>query len=124
MLMQSDSANEARRLVVDRVDEGKRLDRYLSLYINDLSRQRLKGLILESKVSLGGMTQCDPAYKVKTGEVINVVVPEAATPELLGEDIALNIVFEDPNLIVIDKPPGLVTHPAPGNETGTLVAYQ
>ena len=105
--MHWDSVNEARRLVVDAVDEGKRLDRYLSLHIGELSRQRLKGLILESRVSLGGSAQRDPAYKVKAGEVINVFVPEAEAPELLGEEIALNIVFEDPYLIVVDKPPGL-----------------
>ncbi len=121
MLMQSDSANEARRLVVDAIDKGKRLDRYLSLQIDDLSRQRLKGLILKAQVSLGGAAQCDPAYKVNTGDVIDLVVPAATAPEPLGEEIALNVVYEDPHLIVVDKPPGLVTHPAPGHETGTLV---
>lgn len=119
--MQSDSANEARRLVVDAVDAGKRLDRYLSAHIDDLSRQRLKGLILEAKVSSNGSMRCDPAYKVRTGDVIDLIVPTAVAPGLLGEEIALDVVFEDPYLIVVDKPPGLVTHPAPGHETGTLV---
>ena len=121
MLMQSDSANEARRLVVDVEDQGKRLDRYLSLRIEELSRQRLKMLILGSQVSLGGAVQCDPAYKVRSGDVVDLVVPAAVAPQPQGEKIALNVIFEDAHLIVIDKPSGLVTHPAPGHETGTLV---
>ena len=119
--MDSDSANASRRLVVDEEDSGKRLDRYLSLRIEGLSRQRLKALILEGQVRLDGAARCDPAAKVKPGAVIDLVVPAAVAALPLGEDIALNVVFEDKHLIVIDKPPGLVTHPAPGHETGTLV---
>ncbi|MFY0610130.1 MAG: RluA family pseudouridine synthase [Hyphomicrobiaceae bacterium] len=119
--MVSDSAIVSKRLVVDDDDAGKRLDRYLSLMINELSRQRIKVLIMDRQVSIDDTPQPDPAHKVKPGMVIDLVVPDAVAAEPLGEDIALNVVYEDAHLIVIDKPPGLVTHPAPGHETGTLV---
>jgi 23S rRNA pseudouridine1911/1915/1917 synthase len=116
-----DSANAVRRLDVDVADTGKRLDRYLSGAIGELSRQRLKALILDRQVSIDGLVQTDPAYKVRAGAAVEVVVPAAAPAEPVGEDIPLNVVYEDDDLIVVDKPPGLVTHPAPGHEAGTLV---
>ncbi|MGI9479084.1 MAG: RluA family pseudouridine synthase [Hyphomicrobiaceae bacterium] len=119
--MVSDSVNVSTRLVVDANDAGKRLDRYLSTMIDELSRQRLKALILDGEVCVDGAPLLDPAHKVRPGSVVEVAVPEAVSPEPLGEDIALDVVFEDPHLIVIDKPAGIVTHPAPGHETGTLV---
>lgn len=120
-VMMSDSAYEFRRLVVDDEDAGKRLDRYLSKAIDDLSRQRLKAFILDGKVAINGEMRSDPAYKVRSGSEISVEVPAAVAPEPAGEKIPLTIVFEDAHLIVVDKPAGLVTHPAPGHETGTLV---
>lgn len=119
--MTCDSANAPRRLVVDDVDAGERLDRYLSSMIEAVSRQRLKALILDGQVRVAGTVQTDPASRVRGGGYIDVVIPEPRPAEPLGEDIPLNIVFEDADLIVIDKPPGLVAHPAPGHETGTLV---
>ncbi|MFT5511585.1 MAG: 23S rRNA pseudouridine1911/1915/1917 synthase [Hyphomicrobiaceae bacterium] len=119
--MVCDSANAVRRLVVDEADVGNRLDRYLSGMIADISRQRLKALILDGQVSVDGTPKRDPAYKVRAGIAIEVLVPEPAPAAPLGEDISLNVAYEDAHLIVIDKPPGLVAHPAPGNETGTLV---
>jgi 23S rRNA pseudouridine1911/1915/1917 synthase len=120
-LMRSDSANESTRLVVDEQDAGKRLDRYLSAAVDELSRQRLKVLILDGLITVDGSVQKDPAHKVRAGGQIAFEVPEAVAAEPLGESIPLDIVFEDAHLIVINKPPGLVTHPAPGHEAGTLV---
>ena len=103
-------------------DEGaSRLDRVLALRVPDLSRSRLKALILDGKVAVGGATIGDPAYHVGVGDTIRIVVPEAVSPEPEGENIPLTIVYEDDQIIVIDKPPGLVVHPAVGHETGTLV---
>jgi len=119
--MRSDSANASTRLVVDEADAGKRLDRYLSAAVTELSRQRLKGLILEGLIAVDGVVKTDPAYKVRTGVEIAFDVPDAVAAEPLAEPIPLDVVFEDEHLIVVDKPPGLVTHPAPGHETGTLV---
>ena len=103
-------------------DEGSpRLDRVLAGAIANLSRSRLKALILAGSVTVKGAPVRDPAYHVTRGDTITIDVPEAAPPEPRAEDIPLNIVFEDDDIIVIDKPPGLVVHPAAGNRTGTLV---
>jgi 23S rRNA pseudouridine1911/1915/1917 synthase len=104
---------------------GARLDRYLAerpeLQAAHLSRSRIKALIEEGRVALRGAAARDPSKKLAEGDEIVVEVPPPAPAEPLAEDIALNIVFEDDHLIVIDKPAGLVVHPASGHETGTLV---
>src|SRR4029453_2021803 len=97
------------------------LDRVLAARCERLSRSRLKALILAGSVTLKGDPVRDPAYHVAAGDTITIDVPEAAPPEPLGEDIALNIVYEDDEIIVIEKPKGLVVHPAAGHESGTLV---
>jgi 23S rRNA pseudouridine1911/1915/1917 synthase len=103
-------------------DEGStRLDRVLAVHLADLSRSRLKALILAGAVSLKATAIRDPAYHVAIGDTITIDVPEAAPAEPKGEEIALDIVYEDDDIIVIDKPSGLVVHPAAGHETGTLV---
>jgi 23S rRNA pseudouridine1911/1915/1917 synthase len=99
---------------------GQRLDRVLAA-AGALSRTRLKTLILEGAVSIGARTIRDPGYRVNAGEVVQVAVPEPEPAEPGAENIPLNIVFEDDQLIVIDKPAGLVVHPAAGHATGTLV---
>jgi len=103
-------------------DEGSaRLDRVLAVRLQDLSRSRLKALILDGRVQVGTTPIRDPAYHVGRGETITIDVPEAAPAEPQAEAIALDIVYEDDDIIVIDKPAGLVVHPAAGHETGTLV---
>jgi len=103
-------------------DEGSpRLDRVLAVLRPELSRSRLKALILAGSVAAKGAPVRNPAYHVARGDTITIDVPEAAPPEPAGEDIPLDIVFEDEDIIVIDKPRGLVVHPAAGHETGTLV---
>lgn len=102
-------------------DAGVRLDRFLAMKLTDLSRTRLKELILAGEVSLAERTIRDPEHRVKPGDRLTVRIPppRAATPK--AEKIPLNVVYEDKDLIVIDKPAGLVVHPAPGNANGTLV---
>jgi len=103
-------------------DEGSvRLDRVLAVRLAELSRSRLKALILAGQVAVKSLPVRDPAYHVTSGDTITIDVPEAIAPEPKGEDIALDIVYEDDDIIVIDKPSGLVVHPAAGHETGTLV---
>jgi 23S rRNA pseudouridine1911/1915/1917 synthase len=103
-------------------DEGSvRLDRVLALRLAELSRSRLKALILAGSVSIGPTPIRDPAYHVAAGDTITIDVPEPVPAEPTAEDIALDIVYEDEDIIVIDKPKGLVVHPAAGHETGTLV---
>ena len=117
------SSNNAQRLeVIVNGDEGSvRLDRVLAIRRPELSRSRLKALILAGSVRVRNTAVRDPAYHVAAGDPIVIDVPEATPPEPRGEDIALDIVFEDDDIIVIDKPKGLVVHPAAGHETGTLV---
>lgn len=102
-------------------DAGVRLDRFLALKLTDLSRTRLKELILAGEVRSSERTIKDPEHRVKPGDRLTVRVPpaRAATPK--AEKIPLSVVYEDKDLIVIDKPAGLVVHPAPGNAAGTLV---
>jgi 23S rRNA pseudouridine1911/1915/1917 synthase len=121
--MQSSSSNSGQRLEVKVAgDEGSaRLDRVLAVRQPALSRSRLKALILAGSVTAGGAAIRDPAYHVAAGDTITIDVPEAVAAEPRAEDIALDIVYEDEDIIVIDKPKGLVVHPAAGHETGTLV---
>ncbi len=102
-------------------DAGERLDRLLAGALPDLSRSRIKALVLSGGLVAGGETIADPSYRVKPGQRFALTVPEPvpATPE--GQDIALTVVYEDADLIVIDKPAGLVVHPAAGNPDRTLV---
>jgi 23S rRNA pseudouridine1911/1915/1917 synthase len=122
-LEQGSSSNSGQRLEVTvGGDEGSsRLDRVLAVRLPQLSRSRLKALILAGSVATKSAPVRDPAYHVVSGDTITIEVPEAVAAEPKAEDIALDIVYEDDDLIVIDKPKGLVVHPAAGHETGTLV---
>jgi 23S rRNA pseudouridine1911/1915/1917 synthase len=122
-VQQGPASNSGQRLeVIVAGDEGSiRLDRVLAVRLPQLSRSRLKALILADAVALKNTPIRDPAYHVTAGDTITIDVPEAIAAEPAGEDIALDIVYEDDDIIVIDKPKGLVVHPAAGHETGTLV---
>lgn len=109
------------KIVVAPEDSAARLDRVLSAGVADLSRSRLKALIVDGQVSIAGQPVTDPAYRVKPGEEIVVDVPPAAPAEPEAENIPLDVVYEDDALIVINKPAGLVVHPAAGHASGTLV---
>jgi 23S rRNA pseudouridine1911/1915/1917 synthase len=121
--LQQNSIDSGQRLeVIVGGDEGSvRLDRVLAVRCPALSRSRLKALILAGSVTVKTVPIRDPAYHVARGDTITIDVPEAAPAEPMGEDIALDIAYEDDDIIVIDKPRGLVVHPAAGHETGTLV---
>jgi len=100
---------------------GWRLDRALADAVPTLSRERLKTLIRSGAVESQGSAVRDPALKVRGGEAVRVAVPEPAPAHNEPQDIPLTIVFEDEHLLVVDKPAGLVVHPAAGNLDGTLV---
>ncbi|GAA0568073.1 RluA family pseudouridine synthase [Rhizomicrobium electricum] len=105
---------------------GERLDRFLAGACSDMSRSRLRQLIDEGRVTLEGVRDGtakigDPNHRVKPGEHYKIDVPPAAPALPIGQDIPLNVVYEDDDVIVIDKPAGLVVHPAAGNPDGTLV---
>ncbi len=128
-----DSATETVTICAE--EAGERLDRVLAARIPALSRSRLKALILDGQVTIAdvatadvtieraatGRTIRDPGQSVKPGETVTVTLPPPAPAEPQGENIPLTIVYEDDALIVIDKPAGLVVHPAAGHAQGTLV---
>ncbi len=112
-------------LRVEAHETGERLDRVLARRFADnvaaLSRSRLKALIEAGAVVLDGRTIRDPSHRVKSGAAISINLPPPAPAKPAAEPIALNVVYEDADIIVIDKPRNLVVHPAAGNWTGTLV---
>jgi 23S rRNA pseudouridine1911/1915/1917 synthase len=101
-------------------DGGLRLDKALA-EASGLSRERIKALLGEGRISLGGQAVAQPSLKPAAGTEFAIEVPEAAPAEAQPQDIPLAVVFEDEHLIVVDKPAGLVVHPAAGNLDGTLV---
>jgi 23S rRNA pseudouridine1911/1915/1917 synthase len=106
---------------VGAAESGQRLDRALTTFVSELSRTRLKTLILAGHVAIGGRTIRDPGHCVNAGDEVAVVVPQPAPPTPRPENIPLAVIYEDADIVVIDKPAGLVVHPAAGNWTGTLV---
>ena len=109
-------------LTVAEADAGIRLDKLLAQRVDGLSRARIQALIRAGRVSgPGGATIGDGSYRVKPEDAFTVVVPEAQPAEPTAEAIALDVVYEDADVIVVDKPPHLVVHPAAGHASGTLV---
>ena len=99
---------------------GERLDRYLAGAVEGLTRSAAAKLLEEGQVTLGGKP-LGKNYRLQGGEVLTVSLPEPEPAEALPQDIPLDVVYEDADLIVINKPVGLVVHPAPGHPDGTLV---
>src|SRR5262249_17291910 len=109
-----------RRFQVGAPASGTRLDLFLAAACSDLSRSRLQRLIQEGAVRVDG-APAKRSHAVRAGESVTVEVPEPRTTELTPEAIPLSILYEDDQLLAIDKPAGLVVHPAPGHPSGTLV---
>ncbi|MBM3584529.1 MAG: RluA family pseudouridine synthase [Alphaproteobacteria bacterium] len=102
-------------------EAGERVDKVLARALPRLSRARVQALIKAGGLSTGGATIEDPSHRVKPGHVYRLACPPAEDPVARPEAIPLAIRYEDDDLIIVDKPAGLVVHPAPGNPTGTLV---
>ncbi len=98
----------------------KRIDKALTDYFDDYSRSFLKGLFDERLVCVNGKT-VKPSYKVSASDMIDISIPEPKPVAIEAEDIPLDIVYEDEDIIIVNKPKGMVVHPAPGHYTGTLV---
>src|SRR5215216_3321263 len=126
-------AGHIETVAVAAAQSGERLDRVLAAWFGAertgaehseavaLSRTRLKSLILAGEVAISGRTIRDPGHRVNAGDMILVNVPPAGEAAPRPEAIPLTVVYEDADVIVIDKPAGLVVHPAAGNQSGTLV---
>jgi 23S rRNA pseudouridine1911/1915/1917 synthase len=109
-------------LIVTEAVSGQRLDRVLTAHFSPgLSRARLQALIRHGHVTCDGVSERDPGAKTKLGQRVITTIPEPLPAEPAGEAIPLAIVYEDPHLLVLDKPAGLVVHPAAGHAGGTLV---
>lgn len=99
---------------------GERCDKFIAENVEGVSRSYIKRLFDEEMIFVNGTVR-NASYKLKTGDVIEFELPEPENIEALPEDIPLDIVYEDDSVMVINKPRGMVVHPAPGSETGTLV---
>ncbi|MEG6570593.1 RluA family pseudouridine synthase [Thermoanaerobacterium thermosaccharolyticum] len=106
-------------IIAEKDDVDKRIDSFLASEL-DYTRSYLKKLILDGLVKVNGLL-IKPNYKLKEGDSVDVNIPEAEEIDLKPENIPLDIIYEDDDIIVINKPQGMVVHPAPGNYSGTLV---
>jgi 23S rRNA pseudouridine1911/1915/1917 synthase len=110
-----------RTLTAAAADAGARLDAVIAAHVAELTRTQVKRLIDDGHVAIGGAVATKPGHRVRAGDAIDVDVPAPAVLELAPEPIPLVVVFEDEHVIAVDKPAGLVVHPAPGHPSGTLV---
>ena len=99
---------------------GERIDKYLSEQLEDMTRSHIQKLIKENMVLVNGMT-VKSNFKLSASDQIEVEIPELKEPDILPENIPLDILYEDQDILVVNKPKGMVVHPAPGHYTGTLV---
>jgi 23S rRNA pseudouridine1911/1915/1917 synthase len=116
-----ESGCSVRRVTAEPGDSGQRLDRLLATRLSELSRTRLKQLIEDGRVSLDGAVVTEPSMRVKAGQSFLLTLPEAVADTPVPQAMDLAILYEDAHLLVLDKPAGLVVHPAPGNPDRTLV---
>ncbi len=103
------------------LDQGTRIDKYLSRELPDCSRSFLQKLIETGQLRINGTATLKSNYKVNAGDEIELEIPEAVEPEIEAENIPLDILYEDSELLVVNKPKGMVVHPCPGHYSGTLV---
>ena len=108
------------KLAAEKADAGTRADSFISSEIEDMSRNAVQRLINEGLILINGKA-AKANHRIKTGDIIDVTVPDPREIEILPEDIPLDILYEDSELIVVNKPKGMVVHPAPGHYSGTLV---
>lgn len=106
--------------IVSEESEGERVDKYLTMLMDSLSRSYLQKLLKESHVTVGGQP-VKANYRIKTEDAVRVLMPPLITPDILPENIPLEVLYEDEDVIVVNKPKGMVVHPAPGHYSGTLV---
>lgn len=111
---------ETNTLTVPEISAGMRIDKYLSEYVEGQSRSYLQKLLKEGRVLANGKP-VKANYKVTAGEELSLTLPEPAEPDILPENIPLDILYEDSDLLVVNKPKGMVVHPAAGHYSGTLV---
>ena len=112
--------NQIIELTVAPEDAGKRIDAYLCTY-TEISRSRIAALMLEGALLVNGKAQSKPSFRVEAGQQLELAVPQAKPVEIKAQNIPLDILYQDSDVVVVNKPCGMVVHPAAGNEDGTLV---
>lgn len=110
----------ANKFLVGHDDEGERIDKYLATYNDEMSRSRIRKLLDDGMITVNGRIR-KPNYRICTGDYIKLDIPDPVTVDIWPQDIPLDIVYEDNDIIVINKQKGLVVHPAPGHYNDTLV---
>lgn len=108
------------RIIVEDVDEGERIDKYLAANFSELSRSRIQSLLKSGDILTNGVP-CKANYKVAADDSVSITIPELSKTEIIPEDIPLAIIYEDEDILIVNKPKNMVVHPAPGHQTGTLV---
>lgn len=108
------------KIIIEAEDAGTRLDKLISVKAGEITRSAAEKLIVEGCVSMNGKA-LQKSYRGAAGDCIDIVLPEPVKLDVLPEDIPLQIMYEDSDLLVVNKPKGMVVHPAPGNYSGTLV---
>jgi 23S rRNA pseudouridine1911/1915/1917 synthase len=111
---------EKRRLMVGDAESGMRADKYIADRIEGLSREKIKDVFVQGDVLLNG-NAAKPSVRVKSGDCLELELPDVKMLSVEAQNIPLSIVYEDRDVAVIDKPQGMVVHPAPGNYDGTMV---
>lgn len=108
-------------LVVEEPVRGERIDKYINSKVEELSRSYIKKLITDSMVELNGGLVKSQKVSIKAGDTISIQIPEPEELKVEGEDIPIEIIYEDDDMMVVNKKQGMVVHPAPGHYSGTLV---
>lgn len=107
-------------IVVSDEDDLIRIDKFIANVASDLTRSRIQGLISDGNITVNNKV-VKANYKVREQDIINILIPDAVPVDIPAEDIPLDIVYEDDDILIVNKPKGMVVHPAPGHYTGTLV---
>lgn len=117
------SSNDLKKteLIINGEMDGTRLDLVLSVALEEFSRSFIQKLFEKGKITVNGSVCTQKKYKASAGDLINIELPEPEKVEVQAEDIPLDIVYEDDDLLIVNKPAGMVVHPAPGSSSGTLV---
>ena len=110
-----------KKIIIDKSQKNKRLDLTLTTLIGKYSRSQIKILLQNKNVKKSNKIITNASYKVKTGDIFYIKTPKNTSSKIEAQKIPLDIIYEDKNLLVVNKPAGMVTHPAPGNQNYTLV---
>ena len=110
-----------REFTVGEEDQGQRLDRFIAIQLPEISRTHVQNLIDEGRVLVGGIAK-KPSHRLEPDETVNIEIPAPISPGVEPEDIALDILYEDQDIVLLNKASGMIVHPGAGEDGGTLVA--